>query len=62
MSYTEEEEVENMRHELAMHDIETLGTDSLYDIMREGCKGYDHYSNAEIRQMHADIVGEEKEV
>jgi hypothetical protein len=59
MNKPTEQEVEKMRHELAMNDVDTLEEGSLYDIMREGCTGYNHFSNEDIIKLHAEILGDE---
>jgi len=60
MSKPTPEEVEKMRHELTMNEIDTIDMDegSLYDLLRKGCTGYDNYSNEEIVKMHAEYLAQ----
>lgn len=53
--------VSQMREELAQREVELLQDDAeaLYQLLTDGCTGYDNMDEDEIREQYEEFFGEE---
>jgi hypothetical protein len=56
--YTEEQ-LEKMRFALAVHEANSIDDSTLFDILKEGCPGYDNLPDSEIIELYEEHIGEE---
>ncbi len=54
MKYTDDQ-LNTMRTKLALHEVENMEDDSLFDILMQGCTGWNNMSDEEVVE-HFDTV------